>query len=86
VSVTWLANADAERLEVRVRVGDERRTVGLDGVGDEVVVDADGVTVSAGSVGHWQTPTVTDGDRVTVTVVAVKGGEKVVVAERRGRV
>lgn len=86
VAVTWMANADAKSLNVRVRVGDERRTVGLDGVGDRVVVDGDGVTVSTGAVGHWKTPEIEDGDRVTVTVVAVKGGESVVVAERSGRV
>lgn len=86
VSVTWLANADAEKLKVRILVGDERRTVGLDGVGDRVIADEDGVTVSSGSVGGWDSPTLSDGDRVTVTVVAVKGGESVVVAERSGTV
>lgn len=86
VSVTWLATADAEKLDVRLRVGDERRTVALGGVGERVVVDDDGVTVSADSVSHWKTPAVEDGDRVTVTVLAVKGGERVVVAEKSGRV
>lgn len=81
-TVTWLANADADRLKVRVRVGEERRTVALDGVGDEVVVDGDGVTVSSDSVGRWESPRIADGDRVTVTVIAVTGGEGVVVAER----
>lgn len=82
VSVTWLATAGAERLKVEIRVGDERRVVGLDGVGDRVVVDGDGVTVSSGSVGHWKSPEISDGDRVTVTVLAVKNGETVVVADR----
>lgn len=86
VSVTWLANANAERLKVRILVGDERRTVGLDGVGDHVIVDGDGVTVSSGSVGQWASPTISDGDHVTVTVVALKGGESVVVAERSAQV
>lgn len=86
VSVTWLANADAEKLKVRILVGDQRRTVSLTDVGDRAVVDRDGVTVSSGSVGEWDSPTVSDGDRVTVTVVAVKGGESTVVAERSGRV
>lgn len=86
VTVTWLANADAESLKVRILVGDERRTVGLQNVGDRVVVDRDGVTVSSGAVGDWKTPRTTDGDRVSVTVVAHEGGENVVVAERSGTV
>lgn len=85
VSVTWLANGDADSLKVRILVGDERRTVGLDDVGDRVVIDGDGVTVSKGAVGDWETPSVEDGDRVSVTVVAHKGGENVVVAEQSGR-
>ena len=86
VTVTWVANGDADSLKVRILVGDERRTVGLRGVGDRVVVDPDGVTVSNGAVGDWETPRIEDGDRVSVTVVAHKGGENVVVAERTGRV
>lgn len=86
VAVTWLANANAERLTVKILVDDERRTVGLDNVGDRVVVDEDGVTVSSGSVGGWASPAISDGDRVMVTVVAVRGGESVVVAERTGTV
>ncbi|NEU58192.1 type IV pilin N-terminal domain-containing protein [Halorussus sp. MSC15.2] len=86
VAVTWLATAGAERLKVEILVGDERRVVGLDGVGDRVVVDGDGVTVSSGSVGQWKSPTISDGDRVTVTVLAVKNGESVVVADRSATV
>jgi flagellin-like protein len=86
VSVTWLSNANAEKLTVRILVGGKRRTVSLDGVGDRVVVDGDGVTVSSGSVGQWDSPAISDGDRVTVTVVAVKGGESMVVAERSAKV
>lgn len=86
VSVTWVANADAENLKVRLLVGDERRAVVLDEVGDSVVVDGDGVSISTGSVGHWDTPAIEDGDRVTVTVLAVKNGERAVVAEKSGRV
>lgn len=81
-TVTWLANADADALLVRIRVGDERRTVELEAVGDRAVVDADGVTVSSESVGGWASPALSDDDRVSVTVVATKGGERVVVAER----
>lgn len=83
-TVTWVANTDADTLTVRVRVGEDRRTVELDGVGDEAVVDGDGVTYSSGSVGHWDSPTISDGDRVSVTVIAVKGDERAVVAERSG--
>jgi flagellin-like protein len=86
VTVTWLANGDADSLTVRILVGTDRRAVGLDRVGDQVVVDSDGVTVSNGAVGSWQTPSVADGDRVSVTVVAHKGGETVVIAEQSGRV
>lgn len=84
VTVTWLANAGAEEVKVRILVGDERRTIALDGVGDRVVADEDGVRVSSGAVGRWPGPTVEDGDRVTVTVIAVKGGEKVVIADKSG--
>lgn len=86
VTVTWMANANADHLLVKILVGTERRAVELDGVGDRVVVDAGGVTVSTGAVGEWESPTLSDGDRVTVTVVAAKNGENVVVAERSGRV
>lgn len=86
VTVTWLANGGAEELTVRIVVGDRRRAVSLDGVGDRVVVDEDGVTVNSGSLGHWHSPTLADGDRVTVTVVAVKGDESVVVAEKTATV
>jgi flagellin-like protein len=86
VTVTWLANGDADKLKVRILVGNERRTVGLNGVGDRVVVDGDGITVSNGAVGDWKTPSIEDGDRVSVTVIAHKGGENVVVAERSGTV
>jgi flagellin-like protein len=86
VTVTWLANADADSLTVRILVGDQRRTVRLDGVGDRVVVDGDGVTISKGAVGHWDSPKIADSDEVSVTVIAHKGGENVVVADRSGRV
>lgn len=82
VTVTWLANANADRLTVKIRVGDQQRTVGLDAVGDRLVVDGDGVTVNSGSVGHWKKPAIVDGERVTVTVVAVNDGERVVVDEK----
>lgn len=86
VEVTWLTNVDAGKLVVRVRVGDQRRTAVLDDVGDEVVVDGDGMTVSTGTVGRWKTPVLADGDRVSVTVVSVTGGERVVIADRVARV
>lgn len=86
VTVTWLANSDAERLTVRIEVEGERRAVGLDRVGDRVVIGGDGVTVSSGAVGHWHRPTLADGDRVTVTVIAVDGDERTVVAEKTGTV
>jgi len=86
VSATWMANANAETLRVTVRVGSERRTVSLKAVGDGVVVDGDGVTVDAGEVRQWNEPRIEDGDRVSVTVVAVKGGETLVVAERSATV
>ncbi|WP_135806614.1 type IV pilin [Halorussus marinus] len=82
VSATWMANANADRLRVTVRVGDDRRTVSLQAVGDSVVVDHGGVTVNSGAVRAWDDPNLDDGDRVAVTVVAVKGGETLVVAER----
>ncbi|WP_135830267.1 type IV pilin N-terminal domain-containing protein [Halorussus halobius] len=83
-TVTWMANADADALTVRIRVGQDRRTVELEHVGDEVVVDGDGVTYSNGTVGQWDSPAVSDGDRVSVTVVAVSDDERAVVAERTG--
>lgn len=86
VSVTWMSNANAEKLRVTVLVDDHRRTVSLNAVGDTVVVDGDGVTVNAGSVTEWDDPQIADDDRVSVTVVAVKGGETLVVAERSATV
>jgi hypothetical protein len=86
VSATWMANVNAERLRVTIRVDDERRTVSLPSVGDGVVVDGEGVTVNVGDVRQWDAPRIEDGDRVSVTVVAVKGGETLVVAERSATV
>lgn len=86
VTVTWLATAGAEKLKVKILVDGERRTVELDGVGDRVEVDERGVTLSAGAVGHFSSPKIADGDRVTVTVVAVRGGDSVVVADRSATV
>lgn len=86
VTVTWLATAGAEKLKVKILVDGERRTVELDGVGDRVEVDERGVTLSTGAVGHFSSPKLSDGDRVTVTVVAVKGGDSVVVADRSATV
>ncbi|WP_158059425.1 type IV pilin [Halorussus halophilus] len=86
VSVTWVANADAEQLWVKILVGDESRTVTLNAVGDKVVVDEDGVRVSQSKVVTWNHPTVSDGDEVTVTVVARKGGESVVLSEQTARI
>ncbi|WP_435181600.1 type IV pilin [Halorussus sp. AFM4] len=86
VTVTWLTTAGAETLKVRVQVRGERRTVELDGVGDRVVVDDTGVSVSTGSVGRFESPKIGDGDRVTVTVIAVRGGDSVVVADRSATV
>ena len=86
VTVTWVATAGAEKLQVRILVGDESRTVELDGVGDQVVVDEHGVTLNSGKVGHFSSPKISDGDRVSVTVTAVKGGDSVVVADRSATV
>lgn len=86
VTVTWVANGNAESLRVVVLVGDQRRTVTLNAVGDRVVVDGDGVTVSRGGVVQWDAPAIADGDRVDITVIAEKGGESTVVAERSATV
>lgn len=86
VSVTWVANANAEKLRVTFLVDGQRRTVSLSAVGDKAIVDRDGVTVSKGETVHWDDPAIADDDRVDVTVVAVKGGETMVIAERSATV
>ncbi|USZ77937.1 type IV pilin (plasmid) [Halorussus vallis] len=86
VTATWVANANAERLQVTIRVGDRSRTVTLQSVGDRVVADPDGVSVQTGDVVRWDRPAISDGDRISVTVVAVKNGESVVVAEQSAAV
>lgn len=85
VSVTWVANADAEQLRVTILVGEQTRTVTLNSVGDTVVVDSSGVRVSKSHVVSWKQPSVSDGDEVSVTVVARKGGESVVLTEQTSR-
>lgn len=82
VIVTWIANGDAEALEIQVIVNDQRRTINLEEVGDRVIVDSTGVKISNGAVGSWDTPTITDGDKVSVVVNAVKNGESTTIAER----
>lgn len=86
VSVTWVANADAEQLRVKILVGEDSRTVTLNSVGDKVVVDGDGVRVSMSKVVSWDDPKISDGDEVSVTVVAVTGGESVVLSEQTARI
>ena len=86
VSVTWVANGDAEQLRVTILVGEESRTVTLNAVGNRVVVDDDGVRVSKSAIVSWDDPAIADGDEVSVTVVAVKGGESVVLSERTAEI
>ena len=86
VKVTWIANGDADYLEVQIFVGDQSRTIKLKSVGDMVIADSAGVTISNGAVGEWGTPTVNDGDEVTVIVRAIKGSEGTTIIERTDRV
>lgn len=82
VKVSWQTNTNAETVRVTVYVGDQHRTVTLRHVGHTMTVDASGVTVHKGTVSHWDSPSATDGDKVSITAVAVKGGNTVVIAER----
>lgn len=82
LSVTWRANTNADRVQVTVVVGDHHRTVTLTEVGHTMTVDFSGVTVRKGTVTSWNHPATTDGNRVSVTVVAVKNGNSIVLAER----
>ena len=81
VTVTWMANTNAEEVEVAVHVDGERRAVVLSDVGDTVTVDSTGVTVRKGAVTHWDTPAATDGEEVSVVVTATTNGNTVVLSE-----
>lgn len=82
VTVTWRANSNADKLLVTVSVDDYHRTVTLNHVGHTLVVDDGGVTVRKGSVYSWSHPATTDGDELSVTVIAKKNGNSIVLAER----
>lgn len=87
VEVTWYTNGRAERLEVQVTVnGDANETIGLNRVGDSVRIDREGVTVTGSATGRDSTPCLANGDRVTVTVVAIAGGQRTTVAHHTGTV
>ena len=87
VEVTWYTNGHAERLEVQVTVnGGANETVRLGRVGDSVRIDREGVTVTGSATARDSTPCLSNGDRVTVTVVAIDGGQRTVVAHHTGTV
>lgn len=82
VTVLWKSNTNADNLRVTVTVAGEHRTSTLNSVGHSLVVDEDGITVHKDGVHRWEEPSATDGDEVTVTVLAVKDEQTVVIAER----
>lgn len=82
VMVTWRGNTNAETLRITARVGDQHRTVTLNQIGHRMTVDSSGLTVRKDTVVHWDHPSATDGDRVSVTVIAVKNGETTVLTKR----
>ena len=81
VTVTWMANTNAEEVQVTVHAGGERRAVVLSDIGDTVTVDPSGVTLRKGAVTHWDTPAVEDGEEVSVVVTATTNGNTVVLSE-----
>lgn len=87
VSVTWYANGHAEKLEVLLTVnGHASETVRLFQVGDSVRIDRHGITISGSVTGRDTTPHLSNGDEVTVTVVAIDGGQRTTVAHHTNTV
>lgn len=82
VSVVWRANSNADKLVVTVSVDDHHQTVTLHHVGQKVVVDDCGTKVHKGDADSWDHPATTNGDEASVTVVAKKDGDSIVIAER----
>lgn len=81
VTVTWMANSNAEQLQVTVHVDGRQRAVTLNEVGETMAVDSTGLTVHKGDRVHWETPSIADGEDVTVVVSATKDGNTVVLSE-----
>lgn len=82
VTVTWNANQYAEKLEVTVTVNDHAsETVYLKRVGDTMRLDGDGLTMTGSRTAHDESFRVSNHDEVSVTVVAIEGGQRTVVAE-----
>jgi FlaG/FlaF family flagellin (archaellin) len=87
VTVTWVANGWAERLVVTFEVnGDHQTTVRLLQVGDTMRLDADGLTRTGSKHWHHDTPSLSNGDRVTVTVTAERGGQRTVISQEATQV
>ncbi|WP_158057645.1 hypothetical protein [Halorussus halophilus] len=78
VTVTWTANVDAEQLRVQLAIGDRTAIVTLNAVGDAVRVDSTGLTTRGSANGS--SIALSDGERVEVTVVAINGDRKGIVA------
>lgn len=81
VTVTWLAGSNADEVQVTVYAGGEQRSVVLHEVGQTVTVDPGGTTVYKGDRSHWDDPTTSDGEEVTVVVSATTDGTTVVLSE-----
>lgn len=82
VSVLWNGNQNADRLGITFVVNDTaNRTVVLEQVGDSAVLDGNGLTVSGSGLNHDEEMTVEDGDSVRVTVVAIRGDQRTVIAQ-----
>lgn len=81
VTVTWLSNTNAEKVQVTVHAGGEHRSVTLNEVGHTMTVDSGGITVRKGDAVHWDSPSTTDGEEVSVVVTATTNGNTVVLSE-----
>lgn len=87
VTVSWATNQYADKLEVTLVVNDRHSaTVILRRVGDAMTLDRDGISVSGSRTFHDPDPTVSNADEVSVTVVAIEGGQRTVVAQHTGTV
>ncbi|KTG09382.1 hypothetical protein AUR64_16520 [Haloprofundus marisrubri] len=82
LSVTWLSNEAADYLDVTIAVDGERHSTALSEPGDALHLDGDGIEKTGTETSHSNALDVHDGDKIRVTVTAVRDDSRTVVLQR----